>query len=73
MFKIEDVLKYFIEKAYAQAKRLSDLIEDISTLNKIEEAEDQYSFEPVNIRRIALEVVENMQQKLDIPFCYAHQ
>ena len=57
--------KYFIEKAYAQAKRLSDLIEDISTLNKIEEAEDQYAFEPVNIRRIAMEVVENMQQKLD--------
>jgi two-component system OmpR family sensor kinase/two-component system phosphate regulon sensor histidine kinase PhoR len=57
--------KYFIEKAYAQAKRLSDLIEDISTLNKIEEAEDQYAFEPINIRRITLEVVENMQQKLD--------
>ncbi len=57
--------KYFIEKAHAQAKRLSDLIEDISTLNKIEEANDQYAFEPVKIKRIALEVIENMQQKLD--------
>ena len=57
--------KYFIEKAHAQARRLSDLIEDISTLNKIEEAHEQYTFEPVNLRRIALEVVENMQQRLD--------
>lgn len=57
--------KYFIDKAAAQAKRLSDLIEDISTLNKIEEAGDHYAFEAVNIRTIALEVKENMQQKLD--------
>ncbi|MBE0667459.1 MAG: two-component sensor histidine kinase, partial [Bacteroidales bacterium] len=57
--------KYFIEKAHAQAKRLSDLIEDISTLNKIEEAGDHYAFEAVNIQRIALEVKENMQQKLN--------
>ncbi len=57
--------KYFIEKAFAQAKRLSELIEDISTLNKIEEAHEQYAFEQVDLRRIAREVVENMQQKLD--------
>lgn len=57
--------KYFIEKAHAQAKRLSDLIEDIAMLNRIEEAGDQYAFDEVNIQRIALEVKENMQQKLD--------
>lgn len=57
--------KYFIDKASAQAKRLSELIEDISTLNKIEEAGDHYAFKKVNIRNIALEVKENMQQKLD--------
>jgi two-component system phosphate regulon sensor histidine kinase PhoR len=57
--------RYFINKAHAQAKRLTDLIEDISTLNKIEEAGDHYAFELVNILRIALEVKENMQQKLD--------
>ena len=57
--------KDFIKKAHAQAKRLSDLIEDISVLNRIEEAGDYYSFDTVNVRKIALEVKENMQQKLD--------
>lgn len=57
--------KYFINKATAQAKRLSELIEDISTLNKIEEAGDYYAFKKVNLRNIVLEVKENMQQKLD--------
>jgi two-component system OmpR family sensor kinase/two-component system phosphate regulon sensor histidine kinase PhoR len=57
--------KYFISKAHAQAKRLSDLVEDITTLNKIEEAGDYYAFEKVNVGNIALEVKENMQQKLD--------
>lgn len=57
--------KHFIKKAHAQAKRLSFLIEDIATLNKIDEAGDQYAFEPVSIERIAFEVKENMQQKLE--------
>jgi two-component system OmpR family sensor kinase/two-component system phosphate regulon sensor histidine kinase PhoR len=60
-----DKQKYFISKAHAQAKRLSDLVEDITTLNKIEEAGDYYAFEKVNVGNIALEVKENMQQKLD--------
>lgn len=57
--------KYFISKAHAQARRLSELVEDISTLNKIEEAGDHYAFEKVYLRNIALDVKENMQQKLD--------
>jgi len=57
--------KYFISKAHAQAKRLSELVEDISTINRIEEAGSNFVLEDVNIGNIALEVKENMQQKLD--------
>ncbi|MFO7670055.1 MAG: ATP-binding protein [Bacteroidales bacterium] len=57
--------QYFIEKALLQAKRLSDLIEDLSTLNRIEEAGEHYSFGPVKIRKIVEEVHEHLKQRLD--------
>ena len=57
--------KYFIDKAHAQAKRLSDLIEDISTLNKIEEAGENFAFERLKIRGIVEEVEEHLKQRLE--------
>ncbi len=57
--------KYFIEKAHAQARRLTDLIEDISTLNKIEEGGENFAFEPLKIRRIVKEVEEHLKLRLD--------
>jgi two-component system, OmpR family, phosphate regulon sensor histidine kinase PhoR len=56
---------YFIEKAHAQARRLSDLIEDISTLNKIEEAGDNYDFKAVLLAEVVSEVEEQLKLKLD--------
>ena len=56
--------QYFTEKAYDQAKRLSDLIEDISMLSKIEEAKEHFSFETVNILTLVKEVDENLSLKL---------
>ena len=57
--------KSFIEKAHKQARRLSELIEDLSTLNKIEEASDNYKFKTVQIRQVVDEVQEQLQAKLD--------
>lgn len=56
--------RYFIEKAHAQAKRLSSLIEDISTLNKIEEGGENFAFEKQNISKIVKEVEEHLGQRL---------
>ncbi len=61
----EEKQKYFIERAYAQAKRLSLLIEDISMLNKIEETGEHFVFEHTNIHTIIMDVHENMKPKLD--------
>ncbi|MBN2835621.1 MAG: two-component sensor histidine kinase [Candidatus Delongbacteria bacterium] len=46
----------FVEKSYHQTKRLASLINDISILNKIDEAGDLYKFEKINI----LSIVKNI-------------
>jgi signal transduction histidine kinase len=60
-----DTRERFIKRAFAQTQRLSDLIEDISSLNKIEEAGEYYEFKPQKITRIVDEVVQHLRMKLD--------
>jgi two-component system, OmpR family, phosphate regulon sensor histidine kinase PhoR len=61
----EDTRNYFIERAHAQALRLTDLIADISSLTKIEEAGENFSVEPVKIREIVNEVHEHLRARLN--------
>ncbi len=56
---------YFIDKAFSQANRLSILIEEISVLNKIEEAGDQFVFETLNLNKIVAEVNDNLKLSLE--------
>lgn len=55
---------YFINKAFVQAQRLSELISDISMLNKIEEAKEMFDFEKVLILDLIEEVIEHLNLKL---------
>lgn len=61
----KETRKHFIKRAYTQAERLSDLVEDIASLNKIIEAGSNYSFEPLDITSIVNEVFEHLKMKLD--------
>lgn len=56
--------KYFLEKTYMQAERLTELINDVSLLNNIEDAGDLFKFKPVDLQQIVQEVQENFSIRL---------
>lgn len=57
--------QYFIKKAFSQADRLTELINDIVILNKIEEASEHFGSEQVRLREIVDEVTDYFQHTLD--------
>ena len=57
--------KVFIERALGQAYRLSELIEDVSTLNKIEETKEHFTFETLNLTQVLGGVREDMKMRLE--------
>jgi len=61
----EEKQKYFIGKTFAQAKRLSMLVEEISVLNKIEESSGLFVFEKVKLLSVINEVTDSLKINLE--------
>ncbi len=54
----------FLNKAFCQAERLTDLINDVSLLNNIEDAGELFPFKPVDIKKVIDDVEENFAHRL---------
>ena len=60
-----DKKQYFIEKAYNQSLVLSELIQDMSLLTKIEDAPHSFRFENVNIPKMLEELKQEVENLLN--------
>lgn len=56
----------FVDRAYLQTIRLSELIQDISMLTKIEEASDRFDIERVPMRELLNELHSDLDDKLQM-------
>ncbi|OPZ29112.1 MAG: Phosphate regulon sensor protein PhoR [Bacteroidetes bacterium ADurb.BinA174] len=60
-----DLQQVFIDRAYVQTIRLSELIQDISMLTKIEEAADRFIKEPVYMKPLLDELESDLSKTFD--------
>jgi len=60
----EEKRKQFTEKAYSQSIRLTELIDDVTMLNKMENAESLFEREKVVLYEVAEEVHEEMAESM---------
>jgi len=56
--------RYFIEKAYNQSERLTQLVNDIALLNKIEEYSELYIREKVIVKNVINEAIESFSDQI---------
>lgn len=56
----EEQRHYFLERCYSQTLRLSDLINDVSLINKLEEADDLFERETIHVRERAEEAITEL-------------
>ncbi len=59
----EERRRYYLDRCYSQTLRLTDLIQDVSIINKLEESSDLFPRDEVDVRQIAQEAVDEMADK----------
>ena len=55
--------RHYLERSYSQTLRLSDLIQDVSIINKLEESADLFPRTAVDAAEVAMEVVSDLSDK----------
>jgi len=63
----EEKKNYFLERCYSQSSRLTDLLRDISVLNRLDEASSMFDFSDINISKLVSEIdmecTQSMKEK----------
>ncbi|MBP5341861.1 MAG: hypothetical protein J6Y52_05840 [Bacteroidales bacterium] len=62
----EERRRYYLDRCYRQTLRLSDLIQDVSVINKLEESADLFPRTTVDARHVAEEAVAELSEKAAI-------
>ncbi len=57
--------RYYLERCYRQTLRLSDLVHDVSLINKAEESADLFPRRHEDVRAVAEEAVGELREKAD--------
>lgn len=60
----EETSKLFLERSYVQSQRLASLIQDLSLLNKIEEASELFQILPINVKSVVANAVDDLKMKM---------
>lgn len=60
----EEKRTYFLERSYSQLLRLSELISDVSTINKLEDAGELYDKDNVCMSEVVSEVCRDLEEPL---------
>ena len=61
--------KFFVERSFMQAKRLTALLQDISTLNKIDEGKRLFQKEPCDLAQIINDVLFDVHLQIEQKKC----
>jgi signal transduction histidine kinase len=61
--------RFFVERSFQQAQRLRDLLQDISTLNKIDEGKRVFEIESCNITEVITDVLKDVHLQIEKKEC----
>jgi two-component system, OmpR family, phosphate regulon sensor histidine kinase PhoR len=61
--------RFFVDRSFQQAQRLRDLLQDISTLNKMDEGQRLFQKEPCNISDVISDVLNDVHLQIEQKEC----
>ncbi len=61
-----DKQKFFLERCYAQSTRLTDLLQDISVLNRMDEAGDLFEMAEIDLAKLITDIGKECEQRMKL-------